>query len=181
MLLKQLAGRLYFSTGAGCLSRMSGETEANVSGWSVDTLRVHLLALIVETEKRLAAENAAAELRNEQRFNAQQQAIKDALTSQKEAVAAALVAAEKAVLVAETNAEKWRGAANEWRGAMNDRERTLMPRAEAEATSRSNSDKIDALASRIDKNEGRTGGLLTIFSIIAAVGVLVAIFMALKR
>lgn len=160
---------------------MSGETEKQVSGWTVDTLREHLITLIAETEMKLTAADTAAELRNEQRFVAQQQAIKDALISQKEAVAAALVAAEKAVMVAETNAEKWRAAANEWRGAMNDRERNLMPRIEAENSIKGNAEKIDALASRIDKSEGRTSGLLTIFAIIAAVGTLVAIFLALRK
>lgn len=42
---------------------MSGETEANVSGWTVDTLRVHILALMEAADKRY-----------EQRFEAQEQA-----------------------------------------------------------------------------------------------------------
>src|SRR6185369_7258440 len=128
------------------------------SQWTVETLKAHY----------------------DQRFIAQEQAVKDALTAQKEA-AAALAASEKAVAVAETNAEKWRASANEWRGAMNDRERTLMPRTEAEQASRSNTEKITFLASRIDKNEGRTNGLLMIFAIIASLGGLIAIFMALRR
>lgn len=160
---------------------MGGETEKQISAWQVDTLKEHLVSLIQETEKRLSAVDVAAELRNEQRFTAQQQAIKDALISQKEAVAAALVAAEKAVLVAENNAEKWRAAANEWRGAMNDRERNLMPRAEAEQSAKANAEKIDAQASRLDKAEGRTNGLMMIFLIVSAIGVLVAIFAALKK
>jgi len=160
---------------------VSGETARQESGWSVDTLKDHLTALMEESEKRLTASDNAAELRNEQRFTAQQQAIKDALISQKEAVAAALVAAEKAVLVAENNAEKWRASANEWRGAMNDRERNLMPRLEAEQSTRANAEKISILASRMDKNEGRTNGLLTIFAIIAALAGLVSIFMALRK
>lgn len=189
---------------------MSGETEKNISGWTTDTLRDHLTSLLREMEARLGSADLAADVRNEQRFVAQQQAIKDALTSQKEAVAAALVAAEKAVLVAETNAEKWRAAANEWRGAMNDRERTLMPRSEAEqrllanadATSaglRANTDKIDALNNRMDagdranaeaiksltmtveKSAGRREGLMIIFAVIAALATLVTIFSAVRR
>lgn len=171
---------------------MSGETAKAESGWSVDTLKEFLLALISETKATLMAADAAADVRNEQRFTAQQQAIKDALISQKEGVASALVAAEKAVLVAETNSEKWRGNANEWRGAMNDRERNLMPRTESEAATKGNADKIDALAARmdagdkvnaeaikqltaaLDKAAGRREGLMLIFAVIAAIATVIA-------
>jgi len=181
---------------------MSGETERNVSGWTVDTLREHFDAL--NDESRQAFESAdkaiieafktadaAAELRNEQRFTAQQQAVKDALIAQEKAVSAALVAAEKAVLVAETNAEKWRLAANEWRGAMNDRERTLMPRSEAEqrlqAISESNAqglkasaEKIDALAAAVEKSAGRREGLMIVFAVIAAIATIISVVMAIR-
>lgn len=178
---------------------MSGETERNISGWTTDTLKDHLSALIGVTETRLEAADQAAELRNEQRFIAQQQAIKDALISQKEAVAAALVAAEKAVLVAETNSEKWRDNSNEWRGAMNDRERTLMPRAEAEARYKSIDDKQEAVAARmeagdktnaealkaltlaVEKSAGRREGLMIVFAVIAAIATVISILMALRH
>jgi hypothetical protein len=157
---------------------MSGETEKSQSAWTTDTVLAHMISLLQETEKRLAAADTAAEKANQQRFDAQQQGVKDALTAQKEAVAAALVAAEKAVLVAETNAEKWRLAANEWRGAMNDRERTLMPRSEAEASAKSDrarveeglrsiNDKVDALQARLDRNEGRAAILQPAFEQLA--------------
>lgn len=171
---------------------MSGETEKQQSAWTVDTVLAHVLALMESYKTAFEAADQASELRNEQRFIAQQQAIKDALTSQKEAVAAALVAAEKAVLVAETNAEKWRGAANEWRGAMNDRERNLMPRSEAEqrlqavsdkvdAGDKANADAIKALTAAIDKGAGRREGLMMIFAIIAAIATIIAVFVALKN
>lgn len=188
---------------------MSGETEKQVSGWTTDTLRDHVLALIERTKITLEAADNASELRNEQRFTAQQQAIKDALISQKEAVAAALVAAEKAVLVAEQNAEKWRAAANEWRGAMNDRERSLMPRMEAEQRIHSNAEKIDVcyktnadkiemlrnrmevgdaanaesikvLAQAVDKTAGRKEGLMIVFAVIAAIATVISIFLAVR-
>lgn len=100
---------------------------------------------------------------------------------QKEAVNAALAAAERAVEKAELNAEKWRQNANEWRGAMNDRERNLMPRAEAEKSIAANAEKIDALQARIDRNDGRTSGLMMLFVIIAALGTLVSVVIAIKR
>lgn len=166
---------------------MSGETEKNISGWSVDTLKEFLLALISETKASLVAADAAADVRNEQRFVAQQLAVKDALLN-----------AEKAVLVAEANSEKWRGNANEWRGAMNDRERTLMPRTEAEAATKANADKIDALAARmdagdrtnaesikqltaaIDKAAGRREGLMIIFAVVAAIATVISVVGALR-
>jgi len=170
---------------------MSGETERNISGWTVDTLRLHLISVVDERDAKLEAADTAAGLRNEQRFIAQQQAIKDALISQKEAVAAALAAAEKAVLVAEANAERWRGAANEWRGAMNDRERTLMPRSEAEQRlqaiaesctqgAKANADKIEALSKIVEKGTGRREGLMIVFVAIAAIAALVSIVIAIR-
>jgi hypothetical protein len=170
---------------------MSGETERNVSGWTVDTLREHLTTLTTQLRAAFEAADFAADVRNEQRFTAQQQAIKDALTSQKEAVAAALVAAEKAVLVAETNAEKWRGAANEWRGAMNDRERTLMPRSEAEQryssitnrqeqSDKTNTEAIKMLTAVVEKSAGRREGLMIVFAVVAALATVVTIFTALR-
>lgn len=49
---------------------MSGETEKQVSGWTVDTLKEHLTALGVERDRRY-----------EQRFQAQQDAL---LTAERE-------------------------------------------------------------------------------------------------
>lgn len=46
---------------------MSGETEAEVSGWTVDTLRAHILRLMAEKD-----------VRDEQRFQALQRAIEKA-------------------------------------------------------------------------------------------------------
>lgn len=107
--------------------------------------------------------------------------VEQRFMDQEKAVNAALAAAEKAVAVAEKNAEKWREQANEWRGAMNDRERSLMPRSEAEQGSKSNAEKIDALAARVDKAEGLVRGLMALFVIISALGVLVGIFIALRK
>lgn len=170
---------------------LGGETEKAESAWTTDTLRLHVLALLTAMEVRFNAADEAADVRNEQRFIAQQQAIKDALTSQKEAVAAALVAAEKAVLVAETNAEKWRGAANEWRGAMNDRERNLMPRSEAEQRLHALSEKIDlsnkssdetvkTLSAAVDKSAGRREGLMVVFLVITALVAIVGVIMVVR-
>jgi len=75
------------------------------SGWTMDTLLVHVTALL-----------RAAELKNQQQFADQDKAVRAALAEQ-----------EQAVGKAEINAEKWRANANEWRAAMTDRERNFAP------------------------------------------------------
>ena len=125
---------------------MSGETEKQISGWTVDTLKEYLESINVETDKR-----------NEQRFLAQQKAVQDALISQEKAVGAALAASEKAVLVAEANAEKWRANANEWRGSMDDREKNFASRIE-----------LGALKERMDLAQGKGVGLNSMWAFIVA-------------
>jgi deoxyribodipyrimidine photolyase len=116
---------------------MSGETEKSESAWTTDTLREHFAALLEEADKRY-----------EQRF-----------TDQDAAVKAALAAAEKAVVKAETASEKRFDAVNEFRQTVNDIVNKMMPRSEAENSVKANADKIDALATRIDRTEGRSTGL----------------------
>ena len=133
---------------------MSGETKQSVSGWSIDTLKEHLEALIL-----------AADTRYEQRFLAQEKAVREALAAQEKAVTAALTAAEKAVAVAERNAEEWRKGANEWRGSMTDREQNFASRPE-----------MASLKERIDKAEGSGRGMKDTWGwIIAAIAVIAAV------
>lgn len=89
---------------------MSGETEREVSGWTVDTLRSHLSTIINERDRRYG-----------ERFDAQENAV-----------AAALQAAKEAVNKAETAAEKRFDAVNEFRGQLADQAATFMPREVAE-------------------------------------------------
>jgi hypothetical protein len=135
---------------------------------------------VAEVEKRLTAADIDADKRNEQRFTAQQQAIKDALTSQKEAVAAALVAAEKAVLVAENNAEKWRMNANEWRASMLDRETKFASRAEMDAKFEGFNGALQSLKESRAEGVGGRSTILLLFGLISAAATLIAIFFALR-
>ena len=171
---------------------MGGETERNISGWTTDTLKEYFDARLIEAEKRLEGADTAADVRNEQRFTAQQQAVKDALTSQEKAVSAALVAAEKAVLVAETNAEKWRMNAHEWRASMLDREQRFASRIEMEAKFEGFSKEIAGLKESRAEGSGEKGGrlsqqqlLMMIVSIIVALivigGAVVGIAFAIKQ
>jgi uncharacterized protein YhaN len=108
---------------------MPGETELAPSGWTIDTLLVHLLAAI-----------AALKELTSQRFEAQEKAV-----------TAAMAASDAAIAKAENNAEKWRNSANEWRGAMNDRERDFMRQ---DAFDRSHADlieRVDALSKSVQE------------------------------
>ena len=101
-------------------------------GWTVETLRLHLEALIASNDTRY-----------EQRFLAQQQALADALNAVKEAVAARAV-----------NDERWRLNANEWRDAMDDREQTFQAKALADQQYKDLSQRIiDAGTRRDAQNE----------------------------
>lgn len=121
--------------------------------WTVETLRQHIAELREADGKAIAAALAAAE----------------------KAVAAALAAAERAVEKAEANAEKWRNSANEWRGAMNDRERVLMPRAEAEV-------RLAVVERAVTLSSGRGTGLQAAWGyLVGAIGIAVAIISLLRH
>jgi len=83
---------------------MPSETKPDISGWTVDTLKVYVEKLFEEHDKRY-----------DQRFSAQQESLKDALAS-----------ASRAVDKAEAIAEKWRENANEWRATMTDKDKNFL-------------------------------------------------------
>jgi len=135
---------------------MSGDAEKKTSAWTLDTLKEHLEAVIDGNDRRY-----------QQRFDAQEAANK--------------YSQEKS---------------NEFRGSLEDIGKKQMPRTEAEALIRSgeekaiaaqktNSDKIDALQARMDRNEGRSGGLSAgwgyLIGAIGLIGALVAIVLALRK
>lgn len=134
---------------------MSGETERNVSSWTVDSLKEYLEAVLNGNDKRY-----------EQRFQAQEAANK--------------YAQEKA---------------NEFRGSLDDVGKKQMPRAEAEAEFKAIRDQsagrlqtlnemIAGLQARLDRMDGRSGGLNSSWAyLVGAVGLLaalIAIFLKLK-
>ena len=123
---------------------MGGETEAEVSGWTVDTARLELHHRIDNLEAKLDERYATQTKAVDAAFIAQQTAMQVALTAAEKAVEAALASAEKAVGKAEMANEKRFEAANEWRGQSADRETsqqaalsmlttTLLPREVADA------------------------------------------------
>lgn len=119
--------------------------------WTLDTLRVHLNSKIEGND-----------LRYQQRFDAQQLAIKDAMTAQKELAAAAILAADKATVKAEDAANKRFDSVNEFRGALSDLGRTMMSRSEAEARFGALLEKIDGpngITRQVERNAGKGMGL----------------------
>ncbi len=87
--------------------------------------------LFTETEKR-----------NAQRFDAQQEAVRQALLS-----------AEKAVTKAEIASEKRFEGMNEFRQSLTDQTNTYMPRAEYTVQHKALSEKVDIMIDRISINE----------------------------
>lgn len=137
---------------------MSGETEAQPSAWTIDSLRVYLERVIAESDKRY-----------EQRFVSQQEAIQAALLAQKEAVHAALVAADRAVIKAETASDKRFEGVNEFRASLADQAANLMPRVEAEARMQTLAEKLADVADRLNRQEGRGSGFQASWAIVVAV------------
>lgn len=126
---------------------MSGETDAQVSGWTVDTLHSHVVRVMAELD-----------LRYQQRFDAQQEALAAALLAAEKAVGTALTAAEKAVIKAETAADKRFEAVNEFRAQLADQAATFMPRLESDARFLAIEEKISGIAKMIERSEGRRAG-----------------------
>jgi hypothetical protein len=95
------------------------------------------------------------DIRDQQRFDAQGQALAAALLAAEKAVQTALTAAEKAVTKAEVATEKRFESVNEFRTALSDQTASFPSRVELNALA----DRVTDLATRLDKNEGRSGGL----------------------
>lgn len=169
---------------------MSGETGANISGWTTDTLHSHLMAIIKEHDRRY-----------EQRFQDQEKATINALAS-----------AQTAVHKAEVAADKRFELLNELKGIVIERDASFMTRSEAEASINRNSERIQeindrmlTLASRdivlaeyniISKNvteigervtraEGRDSGFHAgwgyLIAAVTAIGALVTMYLALRH
>jgi hypothetical protein len=114
-----------------------------------------------------------ADLRYQQRFDAQTSALDAALAAQKEAVH-----------VANTAAEKRFESVNEFRQQLADQAATFMPRAEAEQRNAALAEKIDLLRSAANQWQGRSAGLnagwVYLLGVIAAIGTVVSLIVAFR-
>lgn len=173
---------------------MSGETEADVSAWTIDSLRYHLEQIAADLDRRYqqrfdAQEHAVAAAFDAQeqvvtlltklldeRYATQTKAVDAAFLAAESAVNTALMTAEKAVTKAETAADKRFESVNEFRGQLADQAATLLSRSEADVRIGSLSDKIDTLQGRVDKSEGRSTGIsLSAGAMVGALSAAVAI------
>ena len=100
-----------------------------IGGWTVETLRHHILSLIDAHDRRYEERFAARDKAVTEALAAAEKAVNAALSASDKAVNAAMAATDKATVVAEINDEKWRKNANEWRGAMDDRERNFLSKS----------------------------------------------------
>lgn len=141
---------------------MSGETENQPSGWTVDTA----LAFIQRQHDDIRAEidhrfdrmvmmlderHAAQERALEVALVNQQTAMRVAFSAADKAVQAALESAEKAVAKAEKAANERFAAVNEFRQTLSDQTANFMPRSEAAARLDANAEKFDSHATRADQ------------------------------
>ena len=124
-----------------------------------------------------------AELRYQQRFDAQTIAVNAAMSAAEKAINAALLASEKAVLKAETASERRFESVNEFRGSLNDMVATLIPRREADERFKTIAEKLDGLQARLDRNDGGSAGLrqgwIMLLGAVALISTLASIFVFL--
>lgn len=115
------------------------------------------------------AEAAADKIHLQNMIDALRNNFEGQIQAAKEALAANMASQEKAVTKAEMATEKRFEGVNEFRAQLSDQASRFMPRTEAEAWSSSNADKISSLASRMDRLEGRSGGIAAGWGVIVSV------------
>lgn len=134
---------------------MSGETETDISGWTVDTLHAHILRVLGDLKESLNERYATQTKAVDAAFSAAEIARQTARIEDQRAVATALLSAEKAVTKAEIAAEKRFESVNEFRAQLADQAATFVSRTEAEAYRLATEAKIEGLKVQLDKLEKR--------------------------
>lgn len=133
----------------------------------IDQLSAELRQLIDERDRQYG-----------QRFEAQQQALKDALQAAKEAGANALQSAKEAVIKAEEAANKRFEGVNEFRATLSDQAQTFISKAEADARLKALELDTARNSSRIEAIQARGEGASSLWGVIATgIGVLIAFAM----
>ena len=175
---------------------MSGETEANISAWTIDSLHAHLIVLL-NTRDALLAER---DRRYEQRF-----------VDQEKAILTALATSSKAIDKAETATELRFQGVNEFRQTLSDQAAQFITRTEVTAGTARNTERIQEIATRLEgalsrteataserrlesrindlekrvtERDGRGTGLnagwVYLIGLIATIGVIVTVYLALR-
>lgn len=133
--------------------------------WSAGQVLYHVTVLFSEHDrrleeivKRLDAMLREKDLRDQQRFDAQQKALTDALLAAEKAVTAALTAANTAVTKAEVANEKRLDGVNEFRRTVQDLTQFLVTKAEINPQMEAVREKIAELTDRFNRREGSGEG-----------------------
>jgi hypothetical protein len=126
---------------------VSGETEGNVSGWTVDTLHTHLIRQIEMLRDQISRQWDADRRATDLAYDAQAKAVAAAFASAEKAVTAALAAQQKAGDVQAETLKQRADVQNEWRSSLNDVLTRAMPRIEAEAIINRSTERIQELIS----------------------------------
>ena len=170
---------------------MMTESLKEIAATQKETLQVALITL----RDAAASAAAATDLRYQQRFEAQsdalaaafqsqQQAMTVAFTVAEKAVQAALAAADRAVSKAELASDKRFESVNEFRKTLDDQQRTLMPRAESDRALGGLADKLATLKEQIDaliaERVGIRGGWGYAVGVIGFVAVVAALIWTLR-
>ena len=145
------------------MAETDGTRRADESGWTIDTVREHVLALL-----------AAHDRRYETRFEQQEAAVSTAFLAQEKAVNAALASADRAVTKAETATENRLANINEFRAQQTELITTFMPRSEAEIRLHALSAKIALLARGARQSTWRSAGIAAFWGFLVGAGWFVA-------
>lgn len=148
---------------------MSGETENQVSGWTVDTLKEFMQAKLADAKDQQQAQMADMRAMLDERAANGTKAIDAALVAADKLVQQALASAEKAVTKAETASEKRLEGVNEFRAQLTDQAATFIRREEVDirvnavgdkqaAAEQRTIERLSAIEKRLDTTQGeRTG------------------------
>lgn len=141
------------------------ETRFNLLTESLKDLAAAQSSALGSAIEALKAAHTAADIRYQQRFDAQKEALMAALEATKEAAEAAQTAASAAVAKAEAAGDKRYESLNELRQVVNDVVGTMLPKAEAASRFEGIAEKFDAvnktismLENRFNLREGETSG-----------------------
>lgn len=137
-----------------CCGRRCAVGDAAGTEWTVTTLHAHLMMVLDERDKRYA-----------QRF-----------TDLETALRAALAASEKAIGKAEVATERRFEGVNEFRQTLSDQAGQFMTRTETLALTDRNTERIQELADRVNRSEGRGSGFSASWGyLVAAVGLIATV------
>jgi hypothetical protein len=128
--------------------------------WTLETLRTHLQSQVDALDRLTEARSRA----------------------QDEKVTLALASAQTAVTKAEVATERRFEGVNEFRQTLSDQAAQFVTRREFEQLREANADRIREMQTRLDKTEGRSGGLSNVLGYaIAAAAVVVAVIAVVTR